>query len=141
LKTLLANVGGSLGSVPALGLVGGIALYLLAHVALRLRIGGGLGRGRPIAAVVLLCLFPVAREVPALTALGLVAVVCVSLIVYEAVRHREGRAWIRSHRGAFTMEEASRVESSSRSERHKEGRHNRDADGGMEGGDRDSRSS
>jgi low temperature requirement protein LtrA len=117
LKTLLADVDASLRSVPALGLVGGIALYLLAHVALRLRLGGGLGRGRPIAAVVLLCLFPVAREVPALTALGLVAVICVSLIVYEAVRHREGRAWIRSHRGAFTMEEASRAEPSRRRER------------------------
>jgi low temperature requirement protein LtrA len=120
LKTTLADVGGSLGSVPALGLVGGIALYMLAHVALRLRIGGGLGRGRPVATVVLLGLFPVAREVPALTALGLVAVVCVSLIVYEAVRHREGRAWIRSHRGGFTMEEASRVEPSRRRDRHPE---------------------
>ena len=117
LKTMLADVGGSLGSVPALGLVGGIALYLLAHVALRLRIGGGLGRGRPVATVVLLGLLPVAREVPALTALGLVAVVCASLIVYEAVRHREGRAWIRSHRGTFTMEEASGVEISRRRDR------------------------
>ena len=38
LKTTLADVDGSLGSVPALGLCGGVALYLLAHVALRLRI-------------------------------------------------------------------------------------------------------
>jgi hypothetical protein len=29
-----------------------------------------------------------------------------SLIGYEAIRYREGRAWIRSRRGAFTMEEA-----------------------------------
>jgi low temperature requirement protein LtrA len=137
LKTTLADVRGSLASVPALGLVGGIALYLLAHVALRLRIGGGLGRGRPIATVVLLGLFPVTREVPALAALGLVAVVCVSLIVYEAVRHREGRAWIRSHRGAFTMEEASRVESGRRRERHARGRRTTDANGGMAGADRD----
>ena len=77
LKTTLADVGGSLRTVPALGLFGGIALYLLAHIALRLRIGGGLGRGRPVATVVLLGLLPVAREVPALTALGLVAAVCV----------------------------------------------------------------
>jgi hypothetical protein len=86
-----------------------------------LRIGGGLGRGRPVATVVLLGLFPVAREVPALTALGLVAVVSVSLIVYEAVRHRESRAWIRSRRGAFTMEEASRVEPSRRRGRRSRG--------------------
>src|SRR6266540_3032093 len=81
LKTTLADVGGSLGSVPALGLCGGVALYLLAHVALRLRIGGGLGRGRPAATVVLLGLIPVATHVPALLALGLVAAVCVALIV------------------------------------------------------------
>src|SRR5438105_8538168 len=96
LKTALADVGGSLGTVPALGLVGGIALYLLAHVALRLRIGGGLGRGRPIAAVALFGLLPATREVPALAALGIVAAVCASLIAYEALRHREERAWIRS---------------------------------------------
>jgi low temperature requirement protein LtrA len=117
LKTTLTDVAGSLGSLPALGLFGGIALYLLAHVVFRLRIGGGLGRGRPVATVVLLGLFPVAREVPALTAIGLVAAVCVSLIVYEVLRHRESRAWIRSRRGAFTMEEASRIEPSRRRDR------------------------
>ena len=95
---------------------GGVALYLLAHVALRLRIGGGLGRGRPGATVLLLGLLPLARQVPALTALGLVAAVCASLIAYEALRYREARARIRSQRGAFTMEEASRVEISRRSD-------------------------
>src|SRR5438105_2655612 len=80
LKTTLPDVAHPLPTVPALGLVGGVALYLLAHVALRLRIGGGLGRGRPVAAILLLGLFPVAREVPALGALGLVAAVCVALI-------------------------------------------------------------
>jgi hypothetical protein len=108
LKTTLADVGGSLGSIPALGLVGGIAMYLLAHIAARLRIGGGLARGRSVATVALLGLFPVASRVPALTALGLVAAVCVSLIAYEALRHREARAWIRDRRGAFTIEEAAR---------------------------------
>jgi hypothetical protein len=74
--------------VPALGLYGGIALYLLAHVALRLRMRGGLGVGRPIAMVLLLALLPVAREVAALASLCLVAAVCVTLIVYEVMRHR-----------------------------------------------------
>jgi hypothetical protein len=92
--------------IPALGLCGGIALYLLAHVALRLRI---FGRGRPVASVLLLGLLPVGRVVPALTALGLVAAVCGSQIGYEAIRYREGRAWIRSRRGAFTMEEVARA--------------------------------
>jgi hypothetical protein len=59
-------------STPALSLCGGVALYLLAHVALRLRIGGGLGRGRPVATILLLALLPIATKVSALTALGLV---------------------------------------------------------------------
>jgi len=116
-------VTGSLPTVAALGLIGGIALYLLAHVALRLRIGGGLGRGRPIASVLLLGLLPLAGEVPALAALGMVAAVCVSLIGYEALRYRESRAWIRSRRGAFTMEEAARVAGGRRrNRRSREGR-------------------
>jgi low temperature requirement protein LtrA len=109
LKTTIGHVDASLENVPAIGLVGGIALYLLAHVALRLRIGGGWGRGRPIAALVLLGLFPVARHVPAVAALGFVAAVCVLMIAYEVLRHRKSRAWIRSRRGAFTMEEAAQV--------------------------------
>jgi low temperature requirement protein LtrA len=109
LKTTLADVDGSLRTIPALGLCGGVALYLLAHVALRLRIGGGLGHGRPVATILLLGLLPLAREVPALAALGLVTAVCAALIAYEALRYPYARAWIRSRRGAFTSEEAARV--------------------------------
>jgi low temperature requirement protein LtrA len=119
LKTILADVGGSLSTVPALGLCGGVALYMLAHVALRLRVRGGLGRGRPVATVLLLFLVPVATHVPALGVLGLVATICVGLIVYEVARHREARAWIRSRRGNFTMEEASRVEPRRQRERRR----------------------
>jgi low temperature requirement protein LtrA len=123
LKTTLHDVNDPLRIVPALGLVGGIALYLLAHVALRLRIGGGFGRGRPVATILLLGLVPVARVVPALTKLGLVAAVCAALIGYEAIRYREARAWIRSRRGAFSMEEASRAGGSRRrNRRHSAGR-------------------
>ena len=110
LKTVISDVDGQLATVPALGLCGGIALYLLAHVLLRLRIGGGFGRGRPVATVVLLALIPVATAVPGLVALAIVAAVCVALIAYEALRHRESRAWIRSHRSGFTMAEAAESE-------------------------------
>jgi low temperature requirement protein LtrA len=109
LKKTLADVGGSLPAIPALGLCGGVALYLLAHVALRLRIGGGWGRGRPVAAVVLSGLIPLAGAMQAITVLGIVAAVCATLIAYEAIRHRQSRAWIRGRRGAFTMEEVARV--------------------------------
>jgi low temperature requirement protein LtrA len=106
LKITLADEWAKLGIVEALGLCGGVALYLLAHVGLRLRIGGGLGHGRPVAAVVLLALIPVAMVVPALVSLALVAAVCVALISYEVLRHRAERAWIRQRRAdGFTIQD------------------------------------
>jgi low temperature requirement protein LtrA len=100
LKKTLAHVGDELATVAAFSLTGGVALYLLAHVCLRLRIGGGLGHGRPTAVLLLLALVPVSLEVPALLALGLVAAVCTALIAYEALRYRESRARIRQTRQA-----------------------------------------
>jgi low temperature requirement protein LtrA len=109
LKTTLPHASEPLPTVPALGLFGGVALYFLAHVLVRLRIGGGLGHGRPVATVVLFGMFPLGVVMPALASLALVAAVCVGLIAYEALRYRESRAWIRNRRGAFTMEEARSV--------------------------------
>ena len=109
MKSTLAHVDEPLRLIPAIGLCGGLALYMAAHVALRLRTGGGWGHGRPTAAVVLLALIPVATMVPALVALALVAAVCAGLIAYEAIRYRYARSWIRGHRGEFTMQEVARV--------------------------------
>jgi low temperature requirement protein LtrA len=98
LKKTLANVSDPLATVPALALTGGVALYLLAHVCIRLRIGGGLGHGRPTAVLALVVLMPVSLEVSALLALAFVAIVCTALIAYEALRYRETRAQIRQTR-------------------------------------------
>jgi low temperature requirement protein LtrA len=98
LKKTLANGSDPLATVPALALTGGVALYVLAHVCLRLRIGGGLGHGRPTAVLALVVLMPVSLEVSALLALACVAVVCTALIAYEALRYRETRAQIRQTR-------------------------------------------
>jgi low temperature requirement protein LtrA len=105
LETALHDTTATLKLVPAFGLVGGIALYLAAHVALRLRIGGGLGHGRPIAALALIALLPVAIHVPAAVVLALVAVICVALIAYEVIRHRDVRAAIRARRGALRSDD------------------------------------
>ena len=51
MKKTLAHVGDELDTIPALGLCGGPALYLLAYVALRVRVSRTLGRGRLIAAI------------------------------------------------------------------------------------------
>jgi low temperature requirement protein LtrA len=111
MKTTLSHVDEALEVIPAVGLSGGLALYFAAHVAVRLRTGGGWGHGRPVATVVLLALIPLAMQVAALAALALVAAVCTALIAYEALRYPYARSWIRTHRGAFTMEEASQIAS------------------------------
>ena len=110
LETALHDTTSALAVVPAFGLVCGIAIYLLAHIALRLRIAGGLGRGRPIACLMLLALLPAATHVPAAGALGTVAAVCVALIAYEVIRHREGRALIRAQRGALSTDDIARLD-------------------------------
>jgi low temperature requirement protein LtrA len=95
LKKTVANVGDPLETIPAVGLCGGLALYLLAHVAFRLRNMRTLSRRRLIAAAVLLGLLPAALELPALASLGLATAVCALLIAYEAIRFREARARVR----------------------------------------------
>jgi low temperature requirement protein LtrA len=109
LKATLHDIADPLPTIPAVGLCGGLAVYFIAHVLMRLRLGGGLGRGRPVATVVLVVLIPVATMVPALLALAAVAAVCTSLIAYEALRHRYERAWIRERRGEFTRAEAEQL--------------------------------
>jgi low temperature requirement protein LtrA len=120
-KTALHDPTDALAGVPAFALVFGIALYFMAHVALRLRIGGGWGRGRPIASVVLLAFLAVATLVPAIVALGFVAAVCVALITYEVVRHRESRRIIRSRHGTLTDEEIASVDRPRRERRNSQG--------------------
>jgi low temperature requirement protein LtrA len=105
MKKTLADFDAHLEPVPVAALCGGLALYLLAHVLLRLRISylispsvsflRRFGRARPLAMVALLALWPLAGDVPALAALAVVAVVFVLVIAYEAIRYREARSRIR----------------------------------------------
>jgi low temperature requirement protein LtrA len=95
LKVTLAHVHGTLKIVPATALLGGAALYLLAHVAFRLRNMHTLSARRLVCAVVLLALIPAAAALPALAALGILAALLVVLIVYEAIRYADSRDRIR----------------------------------------------
>jgi low temperature requirement protein LtrA len=97
-ETALRDTTRPLDAIPATALAGGIALYFFAHVALRVRIGGGLGHGRPVAGLVTLAIIPVATIVDALVTLVAAALVCAALITYEVVRHRDDRAAIRAQR-------------------------------------------
>jgi low temperature requirement protein LtrA len=94
-KKTLAHVGDELEAVPAVALCGGVALYLVALSALKRRNIGSFNWPRLVAAVVLAGLAPIATVVPALVALGLVAVVSCGLIAYEVVRYADARDRIR----------------------------------------------
>jgi low temperature requirement protein LtrA len=95
LKTTLAHVDEPLDTIPAVGLGGGVALYLLAHVLFRLRNVGSLNRPRLVAAAVCALAIPGLAEIDALVALAAVTAVCVGLIAYETIAYREARARIR----------------------------------------------
>jgi low temperature requirement protein LtrA len=92
MRVTLAHPALDLKLIPALALCGGCALYLLGFVWLRWRLTKTLGVGRPIAAVAFVLLIPAATSLPALAAVGLVAVVWIALHFYELVWWREERA-------------------------------------------------
>jgi low temperature requirement protein LtrA len=79
----------------AVALTGGVALYLLAHVAFRLRTFGSVNRQRLVAALLCLACLPLATSVSALAALAALTAVTSALIAYEAIRFRESRLRVR----------------------------------------------
>jgi len=95
-KTTLGDVHAELSIVPALALCGGPALFLLAFVGLRFRVGRTVRGGRLVAAVVCAALVPVALAVQAIVALALVAAVWVVLHAYELIWWRAARAELRA---------------------------------------------
>jgi low temperature requirement protein LtrA len=97
IKKTLEDVDAPLETVPTVALLAGIALYLVGHVAFRLRLHSGLGRGRLTAAVVSVVLIPPALEVEsAIGVLGIAAAVSSALICYEVIRFAEARAMVRA---------------------------------------------
>ena len=95
LQTTLGQLGEKLETVPAVGLCGGAALYLLGHVAFLFRTTGRVFRRRTIGTVLLLALIPAAVAIPSLAALSLVSGVCSLVVAYEAIRYRGPRVRIR----------------------------------------------
>jgi low temperature requirement protein LtrA len=95
IKTTLAGVGRELDTVPAAALFGGAAIYLLAHVAFRLRNIRTVNKQRLLTAILLVALIPVVTTIPALAALYALAVLLTALITYEAIRFSEARNRIR----------------------------------------------
>jgi low temperature requirement protein LtrA len=95
LKRTLIAVDDPLKLVPAVALLGGAAMYLLAHVAFRLRNMHSLSTRRLVCAIVLLALVPVGTSLPALATLGILACALVAMITYEALRYADVRERVR----------------------------------------------
>ena len=109
LKKTIEQVGEPLATVPAVALCGGLSLYFLSHVVLRIRLvhylrratterPGWIGPGRLVTAIAMVALIPAALELSALTALVLVTCVCCGLIAYDVIHYREDRIRVRAAR-------------------------------------------
>jgi low temperature requirement protein LtrA len=109
LKKTIVQVDDPLATVPATALCGGLSLFFLTHVALRIRLilttrrettdrPAWIGPGRLVTAIGMLALLPAAREVSALTALLLVTGLCCGLIAYDVIHYREERTRVREAR-------------------------------------------
>jgi low temperature requirement protein LtrA len=114
LKTTIEHVGEPLAAVPAVALCGGLALYFLTHVGLRVRLvrfirrttaerPGWIGPGRLATGLAMLALIPAALELPALASLALVTAVCCGLIAWDVIHYREHRAEVRRARPSRSL--------------------------------------
>jgi low temperature requirement protein LtrA len=91
LKKTLGGVGDELDAVAAAAMLGGAALYLLAHVGHRLRNVRTVNTHRLVSAGLALALIPLATELPALATLAILAVLLWVLIGLEAIRFAGSR--------------------------------------------------
>jgi low temperature requirement protein LtrA len=92
----------ALAPVPLCAMYGGVALYLLAHVAFRFRIWHHVFAQRVVAAALVVALIPVAARMPALAALAVLAGVLVGLIAFESLRNADFRERVRHEDDAAT---------------------------------------
>jgi low temperature requirement protein LtrA len=95
-KQTLAHVGEPLGSVPAVALCGGVALYLLGHNAFRLRDVGDVSVPRLVVTVLCCALIPLAVSVPSLITLAILVGLMCALAAFETMRSREFRRELRA---------------------------------------------
>jgi low temperature requirement protein LtrA len=109
LKETIGQVDEPLATIPALALCGGLSLYFLTHVVLRVRIvyfirrttkerPGWVGPGRIVTGIAMLALIPAALELRALASLSLVTGVCCGLIAWDVIHYREHRIEVRRAR-------------------------------------------
>jgi low temperature requirement protein LtrA len=97
LKLTLEDVEAPLKLVPTATLLGGAALYLLAHVAFRLRNMHTLSRRRLVCSILLLALVPVTHVlgIASLATLAGLSAILTILILYEVLRYSDARDRVR----------------------------------------------
>jgi low temperature requirement protein LtrA len=95
LKKTIGHPGDPLETVPAFALCGGLAIYLLGHVALRWRNIRTLSGRRFGLAMVLFALFPLATEASGLASLAIITVLAWLMILSETRMYGEGRYRVR----------------------------------------------
>jgi low temperature requirement protein LtrA len=86
LKTTLSHVDDPLTLEVAAAMLGGLALYLLAHVAFRWRNVHRFSTQRLVVAVLALALIPLATEIAAISTLAIATALMILLIAYESRR-------------------------------------------------------
>ena len=104
LHEVLAHPEDPLKTVPAFGLLGGVGIYLLGHVAVRWRGGHTLNRQRLALGIALCALTPLATEVSGLASLGFVTAVLAGMIAFETRRYGENRSRARHEFAALGAE-------------------------------------
>jgi low temperature requirement protein LtrA len=95
-KQTLSHVGDPLGTISAVALCGGVALYLLGHNGFRLREVGSLSAPRLVVTMLCLALIPLAVWVPSLITLVVLALLLCGLAAFETATSREFRRALRA---------------------------------------------
>ena len=94
-KKTIADIGDPLGTIPAVALYGGAALYLLGHNAFRLRDVGNISAPRLVVTILCCAFIPVAVSVPSLITLTILVILLCALAAFETTRSREFRRELR----------------------------------------------
>ena len=97
LKEILLDATEPFPTVGSTALLAGLSIYLLAHIAFRLRNMRIWNRQRLVVAVVFLLLIPVSYRLSLLVTLAIATGLLVGLVAYEAIRFREARHQLRAH--------------------------------------------
>jgi low temperature requirement protein LtrA len=96
LKKTLADVSDPLDTIPAIALSGGVAVYLLGQIALRLRSIRTLNIQRTLAVAACLGLIPFTLSSAALIGVIALAILLAALITYETISYGEARVRFRA---------------------------------------------